>query len=123
MFAGTAPQKQATIPVGTAYSTFLGSARLLVWATVCKTVAIALLVQFQPDLPTVEREPIRRLALFAKQMDAQLWFDSTPLRLSDYSFLPIVEGTAEWSATGLENQGGLWARGSIPLLSAKTGSW
>ena len=31
------------------------SARLLVWATVCKTAAIALLVQFQPDLPNLWR--------------------------------------------------------------------
>ena len=31
----------------------------------------------------------------------------------------LMEGTAKWLATGLENQGGLWPRGSIPLLSAK----
>lgn len=29
-----------------------------------------------------------------------------------------MEDTAEWSATGLENQGSPWARGSIPLSSA-----
>jgi hypothetical protein len=29
----------------------------------------------------MESKPIRRSALFAKQMDEQLWFDSTALRL------------------------------------------
>lgn len=34
------------------------------------------------------------------------------------SVLATLEDTAEWSATGLENQGSSWARGSIPLSSA-----
>ncbi len=57
------------------------SVRLPVWATVCKTAAFVLQVQLLPDLPILESNPIRRSALFAKQMDEQLWFESTALRL------------------------------------------
>ena len=32
--------------------------------------------------------------------------------------LPPMEGTAEWSATGLENRGAVTRRGSIPLPSS-----
>jgi hypothetical protein len=44
-------------------------------------------VRLLPDLPIglinkiMESKPIRQLALFAKQMDEQLWFESTALRL------------------------------------------
>jgi len=38
-------------------------------------------VRLLPDRPSMESNPIRRSALFAKQMDAQLWFESTALRL------------------------------------------
>jgi hypothetical protein len=58
------------------------SARLSAWATVCKTAA-SCVAGATPARPTksMESKPIRRLALFAKQMDEQLWFDSTALRL------------------------------------------
>jgi hypothetical protein len=46
-----------------------------------KQPLIALQVQLLLDLPTLESNPIRRLVLFAKQMDEQLWFESTALRL------------------------------------------
>jgi hypothetical protein len=66
------------------------SARLSAWATVCKTAA-SCVAGATPARPTksMESKSIRRLlrraqsaaALFAKQMDEQLWFDSTALRL------------------------------------------
>jgi hypothetical protein len=54
-----------------------------------KQPLLALQVRLLPDLPIMESNPIRRLlrraqsaaALFAKQMDEQLWFESTALRL------------------------------------------
>ena len=46
-----------------------------------KQPLLALQVRLLPDLPIMESKPIRQLALFAKQMDEQLWFDSTALRL------------------------------------------
>jgi hypothetical protein len=42
----------------------------------------ALQVRLLPDLPIMESKSIGRSALFAKQMDEQLWFESTALRLS-----------------------------------------
>jgi len=38
-------------------------------------------VRLLPDLPIMESKSIRRSTLFAKQMDEQLWFESTALRL------------------------------------------
>ena len=35
---------------------------------------------------------------------------------------PVLEGAAEWTATGLENRGRLKPRGSIPPLSSTTRS-
>ena len=46
-----------------------------------KQPLLALQVRLLPDLPTLESKSIRRSALFAKQMDEQLWFESTALRL------------------------------------------
>ena len=46
-----------------------------------KQPLLALQVRLLPDLPSMESKPIRKLALFAKQMDEQLWFESTALRL------------------------------------------
>jgi hypothetical protein len=46
-----------------------------------KQPLIALQVQLLTDLPNMESNPIGRSALFAKQMDEQLWFESTALRL------------------------------------------
>ena len=52
-----------------------------------KQPLFALQVRPLPDLPIglinkiMESKPIRQLALFAKQMDEQLWFESTALRL------------------------------------------
>ena len=59
-----------------------GSARLSAWATVCKTAA-SCVAGSTPARPTksMESKSIGRSALFAKQMDEQLWFESTALRL------------------------------------------
>ena len=54
-----------------------------------KQPLLALQVRLLPDLPILESKSIGRLlrraqsaaALFAKQMDEQLWFESTALRL------------------------------------------
>ena len=46
-----------------------------------KQPLLALQVRLLPDRPMMESNPIRRSALFAKQMDEQLWFESTALRL------------------------------------------
>ncbi len=54
-----------------------------------KQPLLALQVRFLPDLPIMESKPVRQLALFAKQMDEQLWYclrqryanESTALRL------------------------------------------
>ena len=49
-----------------------GSARLSAWATVCKTAA-SCVAGATPARPTImESNPIRRSALFAKQMDEQI---------------------------------------------------
>jgi hypothetical protein len=46
-----------------------------------KPPLLALQVRLLPDLPIMESKSIGRAALFAKQMDEQLWFESTALRL------------------------------------------
>jgi hypothetical protein len=73
-----------TTPVGTAnliWQFNLGRLAYQSGQLSVKQPLIALQVQLLLDLPIVESNPIRRLALFAKQMDEQLWFESTALRL------------------------------------------
>ena len=130
------------LEISSHYSKIYGSARLLVWATVCKTAAFALLVQFQPD--PLWRDCYWQGKLFAKQSWTCIHcgFNSLSLRLmrtwcnwitsqitnlksggSSPSVLALSPGSSVGSSACLKNRRSSVQSGSGGLAHCPIAQW